>query len=145
MKLLAMLLLLTAGLVACDKDDDEKKPEEEQKVEVIHEMDGYIYVTTKYFTNKFYGNDAKLKVSRSNGIHIVEFSDPQWGNALFPDVKLGEVLAGTGTLTMVYQGKEGTYDATISGPMTAPVISLPDVMGGTEIHFFLGTATDEQQ
>ena len=133
--------LLSIGMVACDKDDDEKKVEDEQPT-VIHEFKGYIYVTSQYFTDKFYGNDATLSVLRSNGVHSVKFTDPQWGVALFPDVQLGEVLNGKGTLTMVYRGQEGTYDATLSGPMMQPVITIPDVMGGTTIKFQPGTAPE---
>jgi len=116
---------------------------EEEKVDttLFHAFDGYIFVTSGYFTNSYYGNNAQLAVYKtSKDEYIVTFSDPQWGDATFADVQVGRELSGEGTLTMAYRGKVSDYAATISGPMGTPVITLADVMGGTTITFHPGTA-----
>ena len=115
--------------------------EEKADTTLFHSFDGYIFVTSGYFTNSYYGNDAKLAVYKtSNDEYIVTFSDPQWGDVMFPNVAIGRELSAEGTLTMAYRGKVSDYAATLSGPMSVPVISMPDVMGGTTITFHPGQA-----
>ena len=108
---------------------------------LFHAFDGYIIVSSAYFTNSYYGDAAKLAVYKtSKDEYIVTFSDPQWGDAIFHNVNVGGELSGEGTLTMDYRGKIGTYEATIGGPMTTPIITMPSVMGGTTITFHVGAA-----
>lgn len=115
--------------------------EERSDTTLFHEFTGYIFVTSAYFTDSYYGNEATLAVYKtSEGEYIATFSDPQWGEATFTHITVGQELAGEGTLTMLYHGKMYEYAATIGGPMTTPVITIPDVMGGTSITFHVGTA-----
>ena len=108
---------------------------------LLHEFTGYIFVTSAYFTDSYYGNEAVLAVYKTaEGEYIVTFSDPQWGEATFTHVTVGQQLDGSGTLTMLYHGQMYEYAATLSGPMTTPVISIPDVMDGTSITFHVGNA-----
>ena len=119
--------------------------EEQVDTTMLHSFTGYILVSTKYFQNSYYGNKATLGVYRtSKGELIVTFSDPTWGDALFGNVQMGQQLSGEGIILMPDQhsGTVKEYEATISGPMTAPVISIPTVMGGTEITFHVGTAPE---
>ncbi len=119
----------------------EQGVEEQADTTLFHEFMGYIFVSSAYFTDSYYGNEAKLAVYKTTaGEYIVTFSDPQWGDATFTHVTVGRELAGDGTLTMFYHGKMYEYAATLSGPMTTPVISIPDVMGGTSITFHVGDA-----
>ena len=137
-KYLALMLIALVGMTACSSDDNNEHPTPVIDP-VEHEFTGYIYVTSAYFTDMYYGNNAVLKVYTEEDKYVVSFSDPQWGNATFNDVKVGAELSGTGTLTMTYRGQEGSYNAILSGSMTTPVITLPDVMGGTTIKFHAGT------
>lgn len=119
----------------------EQGMEEQADTTLFHEFTGYIFVSSAYFTDSYYGNEAKLAVYKTTaGEYIVTFSDPQWGDATFTHVTVGRELAGDGTLTMLYHGKMYEYAATLSGAMTTPVISIPDVMGGTSITFHVGDA-----
>lgn len=135
-----MMLVALVGMTACsDDDNDEQKP-------IIDPVDisGYIFVSSAYFQDMYYGDNATLKMDTENGQYTATFHDPQWGDVTFEDVQIDashHTLSGTGRLTMVYRGKEGTYDATLSGDITNPTISLPDVMGGTTISFYAGPAT----
>ena len=115
--------------------------EEEIDTTLFHDFNGYITVSAQYFQDQYYGDQAKLAVYKtSKDEYIVTFSDPTWGDAVFGNVSVGRELAGEGTCTMAYRGQVSTYPATISGPMSTPVITMPAVMGGTSITFHVGQA-----
>ena len=136
-KTFVIILAALACTTSCSEPD-------EPDFEVINvDYSGYIYVSSAYFTDSYYGNDATLGIHTRESTYIVTFSDPQWGEAEFLDVSIGEELSGTGTLTMTYRGKVGTYDAVLGGTLEIPTISLPDVMGGTIITFHKGTAPED--
>lgn len=138
-KLLTLMLVALVGMTACSNDDDNGHKLIIDPVE----QEGYIFVSAAYFQDMYYGNNARLGIYSKDGQYSVEFHDPQWGDATFENVTIDEAhhtVAGTGKLTMVYRGTEGTYDATLGGDLTNPTISLPDVMGGTTISFYLGDA-----
>ena len=120
----------------------EQGQEEKTDTTLFHEFTGYIFVSTAYFQNTYYGNEATLSVYKtSKEEYIVTFSDPQWGDAIFGNVTVvGRELSGEGTLTMLYHGRMYEYAATIGGPMSTPVITIADMMGGTSITFHAGTA-----
>lgn len=108
---------------------------------LFHSFKGYIIVSTQYFQNSYYGSDAELAVYKtSEGEFIVTFSDPTWGEGFFGHVQVGQSLSGEGTMSIASQqsGQVKEYEATISGPMTAPVITIPSLMGGTTIQFHVG-------
>jgi len=111
---------------------------------LFHAFEGYITVTTAYFTDSYYGDNARLSVWKtSEGEYIVTFSDPTWGEGSFTHVTVGRELDGQGTITMSNpHGGFADYEATISGPMTVPVITIPSVMGGTTITFHVGEAPE---
>jgi len=115
---------------------------DEREPELLHSFDGYLIISSKYFTDSYYGDQAKLNVYKVGDTYRVTFSDPQWGEGVFDNVEVGRELKGEGKFTMTYQGNEGTYDASISGLMTAPVITLPDVMSGCTIKFMAGKAPE---
>ncbi len=119
--------------------------EEQLDTTLFRSFDGYIFVSSLYFQDAYYGNNAKLNVYTTSGNEfIVTFSDPVWGDAIFYNVQVGQELSGEGTITMFDQHSGGMkeYEASIGGPMTTPVISIPSLMGGTTITFHAGTAPD---
>ncbi|MBO4674437.1 MAG: hypothetical protein J5616_08840 [Bacteroidaceae bacterium] len=138
-KLLALMLVALVGMTACSDDDNN-----ESKLIIEPIEPGYIFVTSGYFTNMYYGNNAVLTVDNKDGKYSAKFSDPQWGEAIFEDIQIDNVsgtVSGTGTLTMVYRGKEGTYNAGLSGSFNNNIIiTLPEVMGGTTITLYKGEA-----
>lgn len=137
-----LLLMMTASLAftACSDDDDEE-PKQEQIAPVSHDFTGYTVAVASYFPSGMVSAGSTLKVYVVDNQYVVEYHDSQWGDVKFLDVKLtnGQV-SGEGELTMSYRGQVGTYKATLSGPMQTPVISLPDVMGGTTLTFHIGEA-----
>ena len=107
---------------------------------LFHSFDGYITATTNYFQDSYFGGVAKLCVWNSAGGYDITLSDPVWGEAEFPGVSMERgQLSGTGTITVSAQYGSGTYAATVSGAMTSPVISIPELMrGGTTLTYHLG-------
>ncbi len=117
--------------------------EEQVDTTLFHAFNGYIIVSSAYFTDSYYGDQAKLGVYKtSKGEYIVTFSDPVWGEAFFGHVSVGRTLEATGTIKMANPrgGNATEYEASLSGPMTTPVITIPSVMGGTSITFHVGEA-----
>lgn len=139
-KLLALMLVGLIGMTACSSDDDNKhKP----IIDPVEGLNGYIFVSSGYFKDSYYGNQATMSVKAENDQYTVSFHDPQWGDVDFANVTFDEAqqtFSGTGTLTMVYRGKEGKYAASVNGNPEEFVITMPDVMGGTAITFYAGKA-----
>lgn len=142
-KFFAMMLAALVSFTFVSCSDDDKEDEEVAIKPVSHDLKGYIYVSTAYFKDQYYGNDARLKVYVESNQYVVEFSDPQWGDAKFVDVKVGETLSGAGQLSMDYRGETKTYRAVLGGPMMLPVITIADLMGGTTIAFHPGDAPED--
>lgn len=139
-KFLALMLVALVGMTACNDDDNEGDGNNTPKPININQK-GYIFVSSNYFQDMYYGNNATLKIyPAEENQYNVEFHDPQWGDVTFENVTLRPQLSGTGTLSMNYRGKDGSYEAILSGTMMMPIISMPSVMGGTTITFYAGTA-----
>jgi hypothetical protein len=107
---------------------------------LFHSFGGYITATGKYFKDSYFGGTAKLYVWNSAEGYDVSLSDSIWGEAEFENVTMGRgSLSGIGSITVSQQYGGGTYEATISGPMTTPVITIPSLMqGGTTLTFYMG-------
>ena len=139
-KFLALMLVALVGMTACSDDDNEGDGNNTPKPININQK-GYIFVSSNYFQDMYYGNNATLKIyPAEENQYNVEFHDPQWGDVTFENVTIRPQLSGTGTLSMNYRGKDGSYEAELSGTMMMPIISMPSVMGGTTITFYAGTA-----
>ena len=75
--------------------------EEQADTTLFHSFNGYITVTTAYFTDTYYGSDAWLGVFKtSEDEYLVTFSDPTWGDAFFGHVQIGQALSAEGTIKM---------------------------------------------
>lgn len=109
---------------------------------VLREVTGYLTVSTKYFTDMYYGDAAQIKVMQAGGKNLARFSDAQWGNGLFEITMDKGQIAGSGKISIPSQhgGDVKEYDATMSGKMTEIAISVPDLMGGATINWHYGPA-----
>ena len=101
---------------------------------LFHEFTGWITVSSGYFSDVYYGDQAVVKVYRKGEGYTCRFYDNTWGIGRF-DITLAKgQINGTGTVTMDnHHGGLSPYEATMSGPMTAISINIPGVMGGTTI------------
>lgn len=139
-KFLALMLVALVGMTACNDDDNDGDGNNSPKP-INTEYKGYIFVSSNYFHDMYYGNNATLKIYQAEeNQYNVEFHDPQWGDVTFENVTLRPELKGEGTLSMNYRGKDGSYDAELSGTIMMPIIKMPSVMGGTTITFYAGEA-----
>ena len=143
MKALKYFILTMVALCLTTACSDGNGGRDEEFVDTIlfHEFDGYIYVSSQYFGETYYGNDAKLSVWTAGEQFIVTFSDPLWGDAKFGYVQFGDKLQGSGSIKLNYMGNNGTYPAILKGTTLAPVIDIPYVMDGTTISFHAGKAS----
>lgn len=140
-----------AQTVVVNKADGTKaiyQASEVQSIELLPQADtlnghssftGYLLVSSSYFQNTYYGDQAKVTVLTAGDKYFAKFEDPTWGNGMF-EVTIGRgTMQGSGTLTMAaHNGTAKTYSATLSGAMTNFSISVPAVMGGTTINWVYG-------
>lgn len=110
---------------------------------LFHEFTGWITVSSGYFSDVYYGDQAVVKVYRKGEGYTCRFYDNTWGIGRF-DITLAKgQINGTGTVTMDnHHGGLSPYEATMSGPMTAISINIPGVMGGTTILWHYGAAPE---
>ena len=140
------MLVSLLSMTACLNDDDDTP---KLIIDPVDGLQGYIFVSSGFFTDSYYGDHALLSIREKNDQWTVLFQDPQWGKATFENVKIdmphfSYVASGTGTLVMkdLHSGTESSYDATISGDVTNPTITAQiGKMGTVTIQFFAGPAT----
>ena len=137
-----LVALLSMASCSSDDDDNTQKP----IIDPVEGLSGYIFVSSKFFKDSYYGEAAKLTVSNGDGLWSVYFQDPQWGNGTFQNVTIDaahHTVEGTGTIEManLHSGEVKTYNATIAGDVTNPTITAElGTMGTTVISFFAGPA-----
>jgi hypothetical protein len=121
-----------------DKGGDDSGSDEG---ELIHEFAGWLNVSCGYFHDSYYGEGAVIRVYKKGDAYTCQFHDNTWGDGSFDITTERGQISGTGTLEM--PGQHGrpakSYEATISGPMTKITVSVPSVMGGTDITWNYGT------
>ena len=111
---------------------------------LIHEFAGYLTVKNKMINNVRYDNGAKIKVLQDGGKFLAEFSDTQWGTGSFVITMANHAINGTGKMKIANPNGGGAakeYDATMSGSMTEIKISIPSLMGGTDITWHYAKAS----
>ncbi len=103
---------------------------------LIHEFTGYLTVKNRVFDNKRFDTGAKIKVLQDGAKFLAEFSDTQWGTGSFVITMDNHAINGTGKMKIANPNGGGAakeYDATMSGSMREIKISIPLLMGGTDI------------
>ena len=103
---------------------------------LIHEFAGYLTVKNRALDNVRFDTGAKIKVLQDGDKFLAEFSDTQWGTGSFVITMANHAINGTGKMKIANPkagGAMNEYDATMSGSMTEIKISIPSLMGGTEI------------
>lgn len=103
---------------------------------LIHEYAGYLTVKNRVLDNVRFDTGAKIKVLQDGGKFLAEFSDTQWGTGSFVITMNKHAINGTGKMKIANPRAGGAveeYDATMSGSMREIKISIPSLMGGTDI------------
>lgn len=111
---------------------------------LIHEFVGYLTVKNKMINNVRYDNGTKIKVLQDGAKFLAEFSDTQWGTGSFVITMANHAINGTGKMKIANPNGGGAakeYDATMSGSMREIKISIPSLMGGTDITWHYAEAS----
>ena len=111
---------------------------------LIHEFTGYLTVKNRVFDNKRFDSAAKIKVLQDGAKFLAEFSDAQWGTGSFVITMNKHAINGTGKMKIANPRAGGAveeYDATMSGSMRELKISIPSLMGGTDITWHYNEAS----
>ncbi len=111
---------------------------------LIHEFAGYLTVKNRVLDNVRFDNGAKIKVLQDGGKFLAEFSDTQWGTGSFVITMNKHAINGTGKMKIANPRAGGAveeYDATMSGSMRELKISIPSLMGGTDITWHYAEAS----
>ena len=111
---------------------------------LIHEFAGYLTVKNRVLDNQRFDTGAKIKVLQDGGKFFAEFSDTQWGTGSFEITMANHAINGTGKMKIANPkagGAMNEYDATMSGSMTEIKISIPSLMGGTDITWHYAKAS----
>lgn len=111
---------------------------------LIHEYAGYLTVKNRVLDNVRFDTGAKIKVLQDGGKFIAEFSDTQWGTGSFVITMNKHAINGTGKMKIANPRAGGAveeYDATMSGSMREIKISIPSLMGGTDITWHYAEAS----
>ena len=114
------------------------------QAKLIHEFTGYLTVKNRVFDNKRFDTGAKIKVLQDGAKFLAEFSDTQWGTGSFVITMDNHAINGTGKMKIANPNGGGAakeYDATMSGSMTEIKISIPSLMGGTDITWHYAEAS----
>ena len=111
---------------------------------LIHEFAGYLTVKNRVLDNVRFDTGAKIKVLQDGDKLLAEFSDTQWGTGSFEITMANHAINGTGKMKIANPkagGAMNEYDATMSGSMTEIKISIPTLMGGTDITWHYAKAS----
>ena len=111
---------------------------------LIHEFAGYLTVKNRVLDNARFDTGAKIKVLQDGGKFLAEFSDTQWGTGSFVITMNKHAINGTGKMKIANPRAGGAveeYDATMSGSMREIKISIPSLMGGTDITWHYAKAS----
>ena len=111
---------------------------------LIHEFTGYLTVKNKVLDNVRFDTGAKIKVLQDGAKFLAEFSDAQWGTGSFVITMANHAINGTGKIKIANPKAGGAveeYDATMSGSMREIKISIPSLMGGTDITWHYAEAS----
>ncbi len=109
-----------------------------------HEFAGYLTVKNRVLDNAHFDTGAKIKVLQDGDKFFAEFSDTQWGTGSFVITMANHAINGTGKMKIANPkagGAMNEYDATMSGSMTEIKISIPSLMGGTDITWHYAEAS----
>lgn len=111
---------------------------------LIHELAGYLTVKNRVLDNVRFDTGAKIKVLQDGGKFLAEFSDTQWGTGSFVITMANHAINGTGKMKIANPNGGGAakeYDATMSGSMREIKITIPSLMGGTDITWHYAEAS----
>lgn len=151
--LIGAVLAVSAMIVACTEKDEEAKPATQADAEkVAGTYEGYTLASSAYFQDYFTA-DESLTIAKSGDKTVdITFASGTWGTTTVTGATVSASgsrysVSGTGTCLMAGMGgQERSYDCTLTADISSTAdatvtVSLPAVMGGTNVVFKTGKAS----
>lgn len=149
----AIVAMLPMAIASCDKEKEETTPSTSVDVtKVVGTYEGYTLASSAYFQNNF-TVDESVAIAKSGDKTVdITFASGTWGTTTVTNATVSASgsrysVSGTGTCLMAGMGgQERSYDCTLTADIASTTdatvtVSLPAVMGGTNVVFKTGKAS----
>ena len=152
----AIVAMLPIAIASCDKEKEETTPSASVDVtKVVGTYEGYSLASSAYFQNNFTADESlTVAVSEAKAGNTVDitFASATWGTTTVTGATVAAngsryTVSGTGSCLMAGMGgQERSYDCSLTADIASisdatVTVSLPAVMGGTNVVFKTGKAS----
>jgi hypothetical protein len=145
--------MLPMAIASCDKEKEETTPSTSVDVtKVVGTYEGYSLASSAYFQNNFTADESVTIAKSGDKTVDITFASGTWGTTTITGATVSAngsryTVSGTGTCLMAGMGgQERSYDCTLTADIASTAdatvtVSLPAVMGGTNVVFKTGKAS----
>ena len=149
----AIVAMLPMAIASCDKEKEETTPSASVDVtKVVGTYEGYTLASSAYFQNNFTADESVTIAKSGDKTVDITFASGTWGTITVTGATVAAngsrySVSGTGTCLMAGMGgQERSYDCTLTADIASTTdatvtVSLPAVMGGTNVVFKTGKAS----
>lgn len=148
----AIVAMLPMAIASCDKEKEETTPSTSVDVtKVVGTYEGYTLASSAYFQNNFTADESVTIAKSGDKTVDITFASGTWGTTTVTNATVSASgsrysVSGTGTCLMAGMGGERSYDCTLTADIASTTdatvtVSLPAVMGGTNVVFKTGKAS----
>lgn len=149
----AIVAMLPMAIASCDKEKEETTPSTSVDVtKVVGTYEGYTLASSAYFQNNFTADESVTIAKSGDKTVDITFASGTWGTTTVTNATVSASgsrysVSGTGTCLMAGMGgQERSYDCTLTADIASTAdatvtVSLPAVMGGTNVVFKTGKAS----
>ena len=149
----AIVAMLPMAIASCDKEKEETTPSTSVDVtKVVGTYEGYTLASSAYFQNNFTADESVTIAKSGDKTVDITFASGTWGTTTVTNATVSAsgsryTVSGTGTCLMAGMGgQERSYDCTLTADIASTTdatvtVSLPAVMGGTNVVFKTGKAS----
>ncbi len=149
----AIVAMLPMAIASCDKEKEETTPSTSVDVtKVVGTYEGYTLASSAYFQNNFTADESVTIAKSGDKTVDITFASGTWGTTTVTNATVSAsgsryTVSGTGTCLMAGMGgQERSYDCTLTADIASTAdatvtVSLPAVMGGTNVVFKTGKAS----
>ncbi|MBQ6725111.1 MAG: hypothetical protein IJQ89_00890 [Bacteroidales bacterium] len=148
----AIVAMLPMAIASCDKEKEETTPSTSVDVtKVVGTYEGYTLASSAYFQNNFTADESVTIAKSGDKTVDITFASGTWGTTTVTNATVSAsgsryTVTGNGTCVMQGMGGERSYDCTLTADIASTAdatvtVSLPAVMGGTNVVFKTGKAS----
>lgn len=149
----AIVAMLPMAIASCDKEKEETTPSTSVDVtKVVGTYEGYTLASSAYFQNNFTADESVTIAKSGDKTVDITFASGTWGTTTVTNATVSAsgsryTVSGSGSCLMAGMGgQERSYDCTLTADIASTAdatvtVSLPAVMGGTNVVFKTGKAS----